>query len=653
MKSILAIFFIIPVCLVMGQTGQTTNKTAPAGQTVVKTAPAQAQSAGKTATAAKPATTPPDQPPNWARRAIWYQIFVERFNNGDAKNDPRVEDISIPPIGQIPPAGWKITPWSWDWYSQEDWAKATGKPFMDNLQYRRYGGDLQGVLDKLDYLQDLGINAIFFNPINDAPSLHKYDARNYHHVDINFGPDPEGDKKIMALENPSDPATWKWTSADKLFLKLLDEAHKRGMRVIMDYSWNHTGTMFWAWQDILKKQQASVYKDWYDIISFDDPKTSENEFKYKGWLGIESLPELKKVNITTPRENGHPYEGDINPGAKKHIYAVTKRWLAPNGDRSKGIDGFRLDVADQIGMGFWRDWRKYVRSLKSDAYLVGEIWWEKWPDNLMDPTPYVKGDVFDAVMFYQTYRPARYFFAKTNFPIDAAQFHDSIDFQWHRLRMSNLYAMMNVSSSHDAPRLLTDFYNMNKYKYHALPRDDSAYRTGKPDAETYHRLKLYLVWAFTTLGAPQIWNGEEMGMWGGDDPDCRKPLWWKGMKFDPETRTNYQPGPKAYDSVSFNQDMFNWYRHLAHIRRSNPVLTEGDIDFITYEEHKLAYRRLDSKDEILVFFNLDYKTQDFYFDENVGFTDMFTGKDIDGKGISLPPFTFVMLKRNRDVKIKQ
>lgn len=652
MKSVLAFIILFSAGLVLApaeQAAAQSKQTADQPGSMKANTQKASQSAVQQKTSA---VLPLDQPPAWAKRAIWYQIFVERFRNGDPSNDPRVEDISIPPLKQIPPPGWKITPWSWDWYSQEDWAKATGKPFMDNLQYRRYGGDLQGVLEKLDYLQDLGINAIFLNPINDAPSLHKYDARNYHHVDINFGPDPEGDKKIMALENPADPATWKWTSADKLFLKLVAEAHKRGMKVIMDYSWNHTGTMFWAWQDILKKQQASAYKDWYDIISYDDPNTAENEFRYKGWLGIESLPELKKVNITTPKENGHPYEGDINAGAKKHIYAVTKRWLAPDGDRSRGIDGFRLDVADQIGMVFWRDWRKFVRSVKSDTYLVGEIWWEKWPDNLMDPTPYVKGDVFDAVMFYQAYRPARYFFAKTNFPIDAAQFHDSIDFQWHRLRPVNLFAMMNVSSSHDAPRLLTDFYNPNKYKYHAIPRDDSAYRTGKPDAETYHRLKLYLAWAFTTVGAPQIWNGEEMGMWGGDDPDCRKPLWWKEMKFDPETRTNFQPVPPQYDSVGFNQDLFNWYRFLVHLRRNNPVLTEGIIDFIAYEEHKLAYRRMGGDDEILVFFNLDYKNQDFYFDENVGFTDMFTGKNIDGKGLSLPPFSVAVLKRNRDVKPK-
>ena len=173
--------------------------------------------------------TPLDQPPAWAKTAIWYQIFVERFNNGDKLNDPGPDNINIPPMNQIAPHGWAITPWTHNWWEVEDWARATGKPFMDNLQYRRYGGDLQGVLDKMDYLQDLGITALFFNPVNDAPSLHKYDPRYYHHIDVNFGPDPAGDNLVIASENPADPASWKWTSADKLFLKLIAEAHKRGM----------------------------------------------------------------------------------------------------------------------------------------------------------------------------------------------------------------------------------------------------------------------------------------------------------------------------------------------------------------------------------------------------------------------------------------
>lgn len=587
------------------------------------------------------------KPPAWSKSAIWYQIFVERFNNGDKSNDPKPDNMNVSFMNISTPAGWSVTPWTWDWYKQEDWAVKSGKSFNDAVQYRRYGGDLQGVLDKLDYLQDLGVTALFMNPLNDAPSLHKYDARNYHHIDVNFGPNPIGDNKLIAAENPGDPNTWTWTSADKLFLKLVAEAHKRGMKIIMDFSWNHTGTSFWAFEDIAANQEKSFYKDWYNITSFDNPATSENEFKYEGWLGNQYLPEIKKVDITTERKIGHAYEGDINSGAKQHIFDVTKRWLSPEGDAGKGVDGFRLDVADHVGLVFWRDFREVVRSIQPQAYLVGEIWWERWPEELMNPVPFTSGDVFDAVMFYQAYRPARYFFARTNNEIDAAQFKDSLQFQWNRLLPANRYAMMNVSSSHDAPRLLSDFYNPNKYKFQASQNDNKDYKTGKPDAETYKRLQLYLVHLFTTIGAPQIWNGEEMGMWGADDPNCRKPLMWKELNFDPETRNNIQPGTKTFDKIAFNQAQFDFYKKLIRIRKSNPVLANGDIEFLSAEGKKLVYKRFDSNDEIIVIFNLEKSQQKFMLPQKTAYMDLLTDKKINANTISLPSLSAAVLKKIR------
>lgn len=589
-------------------------------------------------------TTSFDRPPEWSKKMIWYQIFVERFNNGDLANDPQSANINTPPIGVIAPPHWAITPWTHNWYAEDDWAKELSGSFNEKVQYRRYGGDLQGVLDKLDYLQDLGITAIFLNPVNDAPSLHKYDARNYHHIDVNFGPDPAGDVKIMAAEDPVDPSTWQWTSADKLFLKLIKEVHKRKMKIIMDYSWNHVGTLFWAWQDVLQKQEKSAYKDWFEINAFDDPSTAQNEFSYKGWAGVPSLVEWKKVNITTPKQTGHPYDGDISEGPKKHIFDVSKRWLAPDGDVTQGIDGFRLDVADQVGMVFWRDFRKYVRSINPDAYLVGEIWWEEWPDRLMNPAPYTSGDVFDAVMQYQVYRPARYFFAKNDYGINAEQFSDSLNFHWNRLMPDFRYAMMNVSSSHDAPRLLTDFYNPNKYKYKAGPADDPQYKTGRPDADTYERVRLYLVHLFTTIGAPQIYNGEEMGMWSADDPS-RKPLMWKEFSFEPETRNNYQSGEKAYDSLVFNQAQFDWYKKLIAIRKSNPVLSTGAIEFLWAKGKQLAYRRFDEKSEVIVLFNLETEEHSLNLSRDATYIDLLTGKKVKAGSMVLQPMKAAILKR--------
>jgi cyclomaltodextrinase / maltogenic alpha-amylase / neopullulanase len=589
--------------------------------------------------------SPYNDPPAWARSVIWYQIFVERFCNGDPANDPNPQTMDVPFMKIITPKGWSVTPWTSNWYTVADWEKQSGKSFGDAVQYRRYGGDLQGVLSKLDYLSDLGVTALFMNPLNDAPSMHKYDARNYHHIDVNFGPDPAGDRQIIASEDPGNPATWKWTSADQLFLTLVQEAHKRGMKIIMDYSWNHTGTSFWAFDDVVRNQERSAFRDWYNITSFDNPATPENEFRYEGWLGNQYLPEIKKVNLTTERRIGHAYEGDINPGAKEHIFSVTRRWLAPNGNSADGIDGFRLDVADHVGMVFWRDFRKVVRETKPDAYLVGEIWWEQWPGKLMDPAPFTRGDVFDAVMFYQAYKPARYFFARTNNELSATQFRDSLELEWNRLRPANCYAMMNVSSSHDAPRLLTDFYNPNRYKYQASPNDNPNYRTGKPDEETYRRLGLYLVHLFTTVGAPQIWNGEEMGMWGADDPNCRKPLMWPEMKFDPETRTNIQPGPKAYDPVGFNAAQFELYKKLIRIRKANPALSDGELHFLVAEGKKLAYSRTSGKEEIRVYFNLEPTAQSFVLPEGTKYTDLMSGKTIHSGKLSLEPLTAAILKK--------
>ena len=138
-----------------------------------------------------PPTPEPDagrlEVPAWSQDVVWYQIFVERFRNGDPSNDPTPHDIAGV-TDEAPPDGWRPTPWTQDWYRQEPWAVATGRDFYGTVQFRRYGGDLQGVLDRLDYLQQLGVTALYLNPVNDAPSLHKYNARNYHHIDRNFGP---------------------------------------------------------------------------------------------------------------------------------------------------------------------------------------------------------------------------------------------------------------------------------------------------------------------------------------------------------------------------------------------------------------------------------------------------------------------------------
>lgn len=210
-----------------------------------------------------------DFTPNWSKGVVWYQIFPDRFHNGDPSNDPKVNDQD----GAYPfdiTSDFQIHPWTSDWYELQPYEKKNGKDIYYNLQRRRYGGDLQGVIDKLDYLQSLGINAIYMNPVFWAPSSHKYDALCYHHIDPSFGPDPEGDKKLIANEDPLNPEKWVWTKADLLALKLIDEVHKRKMFIIFDGVFNHLGVNSFAFRDVEEKQEKSAYKDWFMVDSWKD-----------------------------------------------------------------------------------------------------------------------------------------------------------------------------------------------------------------------------------------------------------------------------------------------------------------------------------------------------------------------------------------------
>ena len=565
---------------------------------------------------ARPLTAPFDEPPGWAREAIWYQIFVERFRNGDPSNDPKPAFMQGAYPGYVS-ANWKVTPWNQDWYEQEDWAKAEAGHFHKLAAARRFGGDLQGVLDKLDYLQGLGITAIYFNPLNDSPSLHKYDARNYRHIDRTFGPDPVGDSAIINAEDPVDPETWRWTAADRLFLKIIREVHRRNMRLIMDYSWNHTGITFWAWEDLKKNQSKSRFRDWYDITSFDDPATPEDEFSYEGWLGVKTLPELKKVNAVGKRK-GYAFEGDLQPEVKAHVFNVTRRWLDPNvdGDPCDGVDGFRLDVASHVPLGFWRDYRKFVRGINPGALLLGEAWWTKWPDQLMDPRPFLRGDVFDSVMHYQWYKPARQFFAQANGGLKPSGFVAEMNRVYAAYDQPLTQNLMNLVASHDSPRFATSFQNKQQYKYRMGARGNPELDLGPPNETTMREMRMMLMHQFTFISAPHIWNGDERGMWGGDDPDCRKPIIWEDIDHRPQVfgPNGKQAKPTA---VKPNLELLDYYRTLIALRKQRRELVGGELEFILANDNDmiLAYRRKLEGRETIIAFNLSGQVKEVRLNE--------------------------------------
>ena len=604
--------------------------------------------------------------PEWSKHAIWYQIFVERFRNGDKSNDPTPADMAGSYPGSLP-ANWAITPWGHDWYSHEVWldsVKADG--FYSKIQARRYGGDLQGVLDKIDYLKSLGVTAIYFNPLDDSPSLHKYDAANYTHIDRNFGPDPAGDVAIMNEEVHNDPDSWKWTAADKLFLKVVSEFHKKGIKVIMDYSWNHTGRVFWALNDIRKNGRESEFTDWYNIISYDDPSTPQDEFRYEGWGGNNPWMPVFKKDIVPPDDKVMPFEGNLHSESlRNHIFSVTKRWLDPNhdGDPSDGVDGFRLDVAGEIPMGFWRDYRKVVRSVNPDAYLIGEIWWLEWPDKLLDPATYLQGDQYDAIMNYRWFRIARGFFGQAEPVLTATGFVSEMERIDKGIRTDCLEAMMNVASTHDSPRLSTSLYNKTMDKYNAKPSDNPDYKINKPDELTIREQKLLLVHQFTFVGSPQIWNGEEFGMWGADDPDCRKPLIWDDIVYNDEKAAFDPNKTRQVDAVKQDTALLSFYRNLCRIRNSNHVLSTGDLTFTLADDSKmvLAYRRKLGNEEIISVFNRSDKKQDVMvpgakgskYSQLIPFDSRTLNFSKEGISLSIEPLSAIVLRKVNGTTVSQ
>jgi len=362
------------------------------------------------------------------------------------------------------------------------------------------------------------------------------------------------------------------------------------------------------------KGKDSEFADWYEIKSFDDPATEENEFEYSGWAGVQFMPEIKKDIIGSHEDI--PLKGNLHSeSVKQHIFNITKRWLDPNndGNPSDGLDGYRLDVAEKVPVGFWREYRQVVKSVNPEAYLVGEIWWKSWPEELLLPHYYLQGDMFDAVMHYHWYRPARNFFADAPEPMKPSEFVKSLQKEYEQISMDNLQAMMNLTASHDAPRTSTSLYNNGRYKYKAKPWENTDYKIDKPDEHTRKIQKMLLMHQYTYIGAPHIWYGDEVGMWGADDPCTRKPMVWPDIQYQDET-THPMNKARKRDEVKQDTSLLNFYKKLIKVRKNNPVLIYGDIDFVVVDDtnQTLAYSRYNNSNEIITAFNKSDKKQSLY-----------------------------------------
>jgi glycosidase len=320
------------------------------------------------------------------------------------------------------------------------------------------------------------------------------------------------------------------------------------------------------------------------------------------------------------------------------------------------LDGFRLDVAGEIPMGFWRDYRKEVRSVNPQAYLVGEIWWLEWPDKLLDPKIFLEGDQYDAIMNYRWYRVARGFFGQAEPVLTPSGFVSEINRINKGISIDNLQVMMNVAATHDSPRLSTSLYNKTMDKYNAKPSDDPDYKINKPDELTRKEQILLLIHQFTFIGAPHIWNGDEVGMWGADDPDCRKPVVWDDIVYVDE-KANYNPSrSRPADVVKPDTALLSFYKKLVMMRKENPVLVYGDLKFIIASDQKmvLGYTRKSDDNEISVIFNRSFREQPVIAPLAAGsiYKDIlskegksYTATD-SGLEINLEPLSAIVLKKN-------
>jgi len=541
----------------------------------------------------------------WARGKVWYQIFPERFRNGDPSNDPTAADVPETDDGPGPvvPAGagrgdsrplaggdgkhqWRLSPWTSDWYELQPWELKRSTDFyhMGVVFARRYGGDIQGITDKLDYLKDLGVEVIYLTPVFEAPSLHKYDASSLHHVDLHFGPDPAGDKQMLAeAKETEDPETWIWTKADITFLRFIKEAHARGIKVVIDGVFNHTGRGFFAFQDILKKGCKSRYADWYMVAKWGEKPG--DEFAYQAWWDFKSLP------IFARDKQG------LLPGPKKYVFAITKRWLAPNGSVEDGVDGFRLDVIAEVPAPFWREWRAHVRSIKPQALTVGEIWG--------DASAWVKDGRIDSIMNYQFAQALVGFFVDRKTAVSGNAFAARLKKLLDSYALDKAQLLLNLVDSHDTDRVGSMILNPDRpYGRRHSPRSNPDYEVRKPGPAELQVQKQIAAFQMTFLGAPMVYYGDEAGMWGATDPDDRKPMVWPDLVFAPESR---HPLGKArpVDPVRFDTSLWGFYKSLLRLRRETPALSGGDLRFLSAAvSHDLVgFSRRAGDSEALALFN--------------------------------------------------
>ncbi|MDO5539382.1 MAG: glycoside hydrolase family 13 protein [Eubacteriales bacterium] len=501
--------------------------------------------------------------PDWAKGAVMYQIFVDRFYNGDKTND--VEDREYFYIGD---ATSKVT----------DWNKCPA--YMGIREF--YGGDIQGVMDKLDYLQDLGVDVIYFNPIFVSPSNHKYDIQDYDYIDPHYGKIVKDTGDLLAegdcdnthatryITRVTDKANLE--ASNELFAKFVEEVHRRGMRVILDGVFNHCGS-FNKWLDrerIYENQEGyekGAYVDanspYRSFFKFHDEHAWPYNKTYDGWWGHDTLPKMSYEN---------------SPKLHDYILRIARKWVSP----PYNVDGWRLDVAADLGFSneynhqFWREFREAVKEANPDAIILAE--------HYGDPRSWLQGDQWDTVMNYDAFmEPLTWFFTGMEKHSDEYRedmLGNGLHFEWamgHFMTSflgPSLQVSMNELSNHDHSRFLTR-------TNHRVGRVANLGYEAAGENVNKAIMREAVVMQMTWPGAPTIYYGDEAGVCGFTDPDNRRTYPW-GHE---------------------DKELIEFHKKMIRIHKDHPALMRGSVKIIESSHQFLCYGRFMGTERMLIAFN--------------------------------------------------
>lgn len=494
------------------------------------------------------------QTPDWAKGAVMYQIYPDRFCNGDPSNDVKTNEyVYLKRMAE----------------QVEDWDTLPAATDVNHF----YGGDLQGVIDKLDYLKELGIEVIYFNPIFVSPSNHKYDAQDYHHIDPHLGKIVVDGSKVLEDDATTNVGATMYatrttreenlTASDKLFAELVEKAHEKGIRILVDGVFNHCGA-FHKWMDregFYKGTVKGAYQHqdspYHDYFYWNEDGT------YEGWWGYENHP---KLNAEGCEE------------LKKEILEIGKKWVSA----PFHVDGWRLDVAADLGKTpefnhiFWAEFRDVIKGVSPDKFILAE--------HYGDAASWLQGDQWDSIMNYDAFmEPVTWFLTgvskhstekREDMYNNADVFWGTMSYQMGKLPSQAIATSMNELSNHDHSRFLT---RTNRRIGRLETEGSGAASEGIDLAVLREAVLLQMTW----VGAPTVYYGDEAGLAGWTDPDNRRTYPW---------------GKENKELIAFHQKAIS-------LRKENPVLRHGSLKQLYGEYGVIAYGRFDRENKFFVALN--------------------------------------------------